>query len=344
MDSRTEALRKALDADLKEARTAREVEAVRVKYLGQRGGLITRLIKDTDFQSLSQGERRAVGVGVQELKSFAQGRIEKALLDASMAGSLEASYPRVDLTLPGVSPGLGSITPIATLQVFLEDIFRGLGFLVEQGYEVETEYYNFDVLNIPPEHPARDMQDTFWLDNGMLLRTHTSASQVRVMRKYGSPLRAIFPGRCFRFESTDASHENSFYQCEGLMVNRGVTVASLIGVMEMLLTQVFEQLVTVRLRPGYFPFVEPGFELDIRCLLCGGQGCRVCKRSGWVELMPCGMVHPRVLAAGGMDAEQSGFAFGLGLTRLAMMKFGIPDIRLFDSGDLRFYRQFPAAV
>ena len=240
---------------------------------------------------------------------------------------------------------MGSLHPITLVQMELEDVFRGMGFLTLTGYEVETEYFNFDALNVPADHPARDMQDTYWLENGMLLRTHTSASQVRALREHGAPLRAIFPGRCFRYETVDPSHDNSFFQLEGLMVDRGVSVASLIGVMKTLLGQVFRQEVTVRLRPGYFPFVEPGFELDLRCVLCGGEGCPTCKSTGWIELMPCGLVHPKVLTNGGVDPDvYSGFAFGLGMTRLAMMKFGIPNIRLFNSGDVRFLDQFPAAV
>ena len=209
------------------------------------------------------------------------------------------------------------------------------------GPEVESEYNNFDALNIPPDHPARDMQDTFWLEGGHLLRTHTSPVQVRGMRKLGPPLRMIAPGRVFRNEEVDASHEHTFYQLEGMMVDREVSVANLIYFMKTLLSAVFKREVTVRLRPGYFPFVEPGFELDIQCLICGGPGCPVCKQSGWVELLPCGLVHPNVLRMGGIDPEQwNGFAFGLGLTRLVMMRYAIDDIRLLQSGDLRFISQF----
>ena len=209
------------------------------------------------------------------------------------------------------------------------------------GPEVETEYYNFDALNIPADHPARDMQDTFWLGDGRLLRTHTSPVQVRGLEKLGPPLKMIAPGRAFRNEEVDPSHEHTFYQLEGMMVDRDVSVAHLIYFMKTLLSAIFHRDVAVRLRPGFFPFVEPGFELDIQCLICGGSGCPVCKQSGWVELLPCGLVHPAVLRYGGADPDQwSGFAFGLGLTRLAMMRYGIDDIRLFSSGDLRFLKQF----
>jgi phenylalanyl-tRNA synthetase alpha chain len=206
---------------------------------------------------------------------------------------------------------------------------------------METEYYNFEALNIPAMHPARDMQDTFWLTNGMLLRTHTSPCQVRAMERFGPPLRVIAPGRCFRYETIDASHENTFFQLEGLMIDKHISIANLIGIMKLLLREILKCEVTVRLRPGYFPFVEPGFELDIKCLICGGDGCPVCKQSGWLELLPCGLVHPNVLRYGGIDPDEwNGFAFGLGLTRLAMMRYVIDDIRLLQGGDLRFLRQF----
>ncbi len=227
------------------------------------------------------------------------------------------------------------------MQKELEDLFISLGFTILDGPEVETEYYNFDALNIPSHHPARDMQDTFWLNDGRLLRTHTSPVQVRGLEKLGAPLRMIAPGRVFRNEEVDASHEHTFYQLEGMMVDRDVSVAHLIYFMKALLSAIFHRDVTVRLRPGYFPFVEPGFELDIQCLICGGSGCPVCKHSGWVELLPCGLVNPAVLRASGVDPEQwSGFAFGLGLTRLVMMRYAIDDIRLLMSGDLRFLNQF----
>jgi phenylalanyl-tRNA synthetase alpha chain len=212
---------------------------------------------------------------------------------------------------------------------------------VLDGPEVETEYYNFDALNIPRDHPARDMQDTFWLDGGNLLRTHTSPVQVRGMERLGPPLRMIAPGRTFRNESVDASHEHTFYQLEGMMVDRDVSVAHLLYFMKTLLGAIFGREVTVRLRPGFFPFVEPGFELDVQCLICGGAGCAVCKQSGWVELLPCGLVNPNVLRMSGIDPDQwGGFAFGLGLTRLAMMRYGIDDIRRLQGGDLRFLEQF----
>ncbi len=334
-----------LEADLAKAKTLPEVEQLRVKYLGRKGS-ITLLAKNTDFSRLSPDEKRSFGQRLNALKNRAEEAIQEAQQRLAQQGaSLGMVWSGADLSLPSSDRRFGAMHPISLIQRELEEIFQGMGFRVLSGYEVETEYYNFDALNIPPDHPARDMQDTFWLDDGRLLRTHTSANQVRALERYGAPIRAIFPGRCFRNEAIDASHENTFYQLEGLLVDRDISVAHLIGVMKTLLSAVFHREVTVRLRPGFFPFVEPGFELDVQCLICGGNGCATCKRSGWIELIPCGLVHPRVLEFGRVDTRIfSGFAFGMGLTRMAMMKFGIPDIRLFNSGDIRFYEQFPVSM
>jgi len=341
-----EQLRQQLLADLAKAASAKEVEEIRIRYLGRKGA-ITALMKSADFGRLTPEERRSFGQRINELKALAEEEIARAAeaAKARATGAPGAMLAKLDMTLPGIGHSVGCIHPVALVQMELEDIFQGMGFTVLTGPEVELEYYNFDALNIPSDHPARDMQDTYWLTNGMLLRTHTSAIQVRAMERFGAPLRAIFPGRCFRYEATDASHENTFYQLEGLMVDRGISVANLIAVMKALLSQVFHRDVLVRLRPGFFPFVEPGFELDVRCVFCGGKGCPTCKGGGWIELIPCGLVHPRVLEYGRIDTSQySGFAFGLGLTRLAMLKFNVPDIRLMNSGDIRFCEQFPAAV
>jgi phenylalanyl-tRNA synthetase alpha chain len=236
---------------------------------------------------------------------------------------------------------VGAQHPVSIVSAHIQDAFRAMGFLVLEYPEAESEFFNFEALNIPANHPARDMQDTFWLDDGNLLRTHTSPGQIRAMKEFAAPFRAIFPGRVFRYERTDASHEHTFHQLEGLMVDREVSVANLVYSMRTLLEAIFERDVVVRLRPGYFPFVEPGFELDIQCQVCGGSGCPVCKHSGWVELLPCGLVHPNVLRAGGLDPDQwSGWAFGLGLSRLVMMKYRVDDVRMLMSADLRFIRQF----
>ncbi len=336
-------LKSQLDRELGQAQSLDDLERIRVAYLGKKGA-ITTLSRTTDFSTLGPEARKDFGRRFNELKQAAEQALAQAKARLEQAGGGRLSGA-VDLTLPGAGRRLGSLHPISLVQMELEQIFQGMSFVVGSGFHVEREHYNFDALNIPPDHPAREMQDTFWLTNGMLLRTHTSANQVRMLEKHGAPLRAIFPGRCFRYENVDASHENTFYQVEGLMVDKGVTISHLIAVMKSLLDQVFHQDIKVRLRPGYFPFVEPGFELDCQCLICHGAGCKTCKQSGWIELLPCGMVHPVVLRHGGVDPEEySGFAFGLGLTRLAMMKYGIPEIRLMNSGDVRFLEQFPAAV
>jgi phenylalanyl-tRNA synthetase alpha chain len=218
-----------------------------------------------------------------------------------------------------------------------------MGFYLLDYPEVEDDAHNFEGLNIPADHPARDMQDTFWLEDGHLLRTHTSPGQIRAMAEFKPPFRAIFPGRVFRYERLDASHEHTFHQVEGIMIDRDISVANLIHSMKTLLGAIFEREVTIRLRPGFFPFVEPGFELDIQCQVCSGGGCSVCKGSGWVELLPCGLIHPNVLRYGGLDPDEwSGWAFGLGLSRLVMMKYQIEDIRHLMGGDLRFNAQFRA--
>jgi phenylalanyl-tRNA synthetase alpha chain len=326
-------------ARIHSAQTNEDLEAVRVEVLGRKG-VLAQLSKD--MGKLSPEERAARGKFINASKEALEGAYEKRKTGferEALAHRLDCEW--VDLTVPASGAAPGSLHPITQIQWEIEDLFRSLGFSVLDGPEVETEYNNFDALNIPPDHPARDMQDTFWLNGGNLLRTHTSPVQVRGMKKLGPPLRMIAPGRVFRNESVDASHEHTFYQVEGMMIDRNVSVGNLIYFMKTLLTAIFRKEVTVRLRPGFFPFVEPGFELDIRCLICGGTGCPVCKQSGWVELLPCGLVNPHVLSMSGIDPnEWNGFAFGLGLTRLVMMRYGIDDIRWLQSGDLRFLRQF----
>ena len=326
-------------ARIQAAATADDLEAVRVEVLGRKG-VLAQLSKD--MGKLAPEERASRGKFINTAKQTLESAYERRKAEferAALAKRLDAEWVDLTVPAPGVRPG--SLHPITQIQWEIEDLFRSLGFTVLDGPEVETEFHNFDALNIPADHPARDMQDTFWLDGGYLLRTHTSPVQVRGMEKLGPPLRMIAPGRVFRNESVDASHEHTFHQLEGMMIDRNVSVGNLIYFMKTLLTAIFRRDVTVRLRPGFFPFVEPGFELDIRCLICGGGGCPVCKQSGWVELLPCGLVNPHVLRMSGIDpAEWNGFAFGLGLTRLAMMRYAIDDIRWLQSGDLRFLRQF----
>ena len=331
-------IRESYIKDMSQVKTLDDLNNLRVNYLGKSGHLTTimKVLKD-----LSVEEKKAFGIAVNELKGEVTKGIEEKTEELKNAALLEElnSMPKVDLTVPSAEKK-GSLHPVTIIQERLINIFRGMGFAVEDGNEVETEYNNFEAVNIPKFHPARDMQDTFYLDNNQVLKTHTSASQNRIMRKYGAPLKVIFPGRCFRNEELDASHENTFFQMEGMMVDKNVSISNLIYFMKTMLSEVFGKEVNVRLRPGFFPFVEPGFELDCSCPYCGGKGCRVCKQGGWIELCPCGMIHPNVLKMGGIDPEEyQGFAFGLGLSRLVMMTYGFTDIRNLNGKDLKVLEQ-----
>ena len=332
-------LKEVFTARLTTVASTQEIDALRVDYLGKKGQLSSLL---ADLKTLSPEERKEAGRILNEMKQEMEGALrqkteELSRLEEQRKIDAVESY---DESLP-LPLDLGSYHPITLIQREVEDIFSSMGFIVEDYNEVVDDFHCFEALNIPKHHPARDMQDTYYLDNGQLLKTHTSAAQNYIMRKYGAPVRAIFPGRCFRNESTDACHENTFFQLEGMMIDEDISISNLIYFMKTMLSEVFRQDITVRLRPGFFPFVEPGFELDIQCTICHGKGCPSCKNSGWLELCPCGMIHPNVLTYGGIDTEKyTGFAFGLGLTRLAMMKYGIKDIRMLNSGSLKALSQF----
>lgn len=320
------------------ATSSNDIENLRVEYLGKKGKVVEIL---KDLKNIEPEKRKEIAMVANQAKDEIEKNLElkKEEIKEKEYENKINDTKKVDLTLP-TDLNIGSLHPITIVQKEVEEIFESMGFTVEDGNEVETEYNNFEAVNVPKHHPARDMQDTFWLENGQLLKTQTSAAQNRIMKKYGTPLKAIFPGRCFRNEELDASHENTFFQMEGMMIDKDVSIANLIYFMKTLLSEIFKKDVDVRLRPGYFPFVEPGFELDIKCLYCGGKGCKVCKHGGWIELCPCGMIHPNVLKMGGIDPEEnSGFAFGLGLSRLAMMKYGINDLRILNSCDLRSLKQ-----
>ena len=304
------------------------------KYLGKTGK-ISDLMKN--IKDVVAEKRKEFGMAVNAIKQKIQDKIaqKEAEFEKQKIQKQIDSMKPVDMTVPSSKKLKGSLHPITIIQNKIIDIFLSMGFTVEDGNEIETEYNNFEAVNVPKNHPARDMQDTFYLDNGQVLKTHTSAAQNRIMKKYGAPLKAIFPGRCFRNEELDASHENTFFQIEGMMIDKNVSIANLIYFMKEMLTNVFGKEINVRLRPGFFPFVEPGFELDISCPYCGGSGCRVCKHGGWIELCPCGMIHPNVLKMGGIDPDEyQGFAFGLGFSRLAMMNYDITEIRLLNSGNI----------
>lgn len=328
------------------ASTTEGLKDVERDYLGKKGQ-VTELLKGV--KDLPLEEKKDFGKAVNDLKvelealiASRQATLERELINAQ----LENDW--IDLTAPGVRREAGHIHPLAQTQEEVERIFQQMGFTVIDGPEIESELYNFEGLNIPAYHPARDMTDTFFIDKApdekegsLVLRTHTSPNQVRTMLKYGAPLRIVVPGRVFRNEALDASHEHTFDQVEGLLIDKDISIAHLKGVMQEFLGRLFRRDMKVRFRPGYFPFVEPGLELDMSCVFCGGDGCKTCKRTGWIEFMGCGMVHPNVLRAGGVDPnEYQGWAFGFGLTRLVMMRYGVNDIRHLTSGDLRINQQF----
>lgn len=346
MREKLEAIRQKAEAELSAITEQSELENFRVQVLGKKGEL-TSLLKM--MGSLSAEERPVMGQIVNEVRAYVEKKIaekQAELKELELKKEIE-STPVFDISVPA-NLTRGSYHPITLVQRQCESVFRSMGFNIEDYSEIVTDYECFEALNIPKDHPARDMQDTYYLDNGQLLKSHTSAAQNAIYKKYkdalindGMPIKAIFPGRCFRNEATDACHENTFFQMEGVMVDKDISISNLIYFMKTMLSEVFRQDIKVRLRPGFFPFVEPGFELDISCLICGGEGCPSCKHSGWLELCPCGMIHPEVLKAGGIDPEEyTGFAFGLGLTRLAMMKYGVKDIRDLNSGSLKVLSQF----
>ena len=333
-------IRAQLDADIAAAKDPAAIEAIRVQYLGKKG-LVTDLMKE--LKDVPNDQKKEYGQKINVIKKEAEDKIKEATQAIAKAAeeALVNSAEQYDITMPTDFSGEGSYHPITLVQREVEAVFASMGFTIEDYLEIVDDYKCFEALNIPKHHPARDMQDTYYLDNGQLLKTHTSAAQNAIMRKYGAPLRAVFPGRCFRNESIDACHENTFFQMEGMMIDENISISNLIYFMKTMLSEVFKQDIKVRLRPGFFPFVEPGFELDISCLICGGEGCPSCKNSGWLELCPCGMIHPNVLKAGGIDTDKyTGFAFGLGLTRLAMMRYGVKDIRDLNSGNLKVLDQF----
>ena len=321
-----------------------DVLNLKAQFLGKQGA-ISEILKG--LKDATPEQRKTLGAQANEAKEKIEAQVQAAITELETKEINESLLKnKTDFSLRDsvLEKGLQAAGhhPVSIVQREIEDIFVSMGFEVLDGPHVEDEWHNFEALNIPANHPARDMQDTFWFsDMKHLLRTHTSTIQVRGMKDRKPPFRFVGPGKVFRCERTDASHEMVFHQLEGMMVGEDVSVGHLIYFMKTLLSEIFKREVEVRLRPGFFPFVEPGFELDIKCLICGGPGCSVCKQVGWVELLPCGMVHPNVLKAGGIDPEKyNGFAFGLGLDRLVMMRYGIDDIRLIHSADLRFNSQF----
>ena len=338
MTGELEALREQAEVELRKAGTEEELLAIRTRYLGRKG-LLTGLLRN--IANVPPEARPQFGKDCNEVKEDLSARIDRILAGMASARREAALLSeRIDVTLPGRGVRHGRIHPVIQVREEICRIFAGLGFSVVEGPEVELDYYNFEALNIPKEHPARDMQDTFYVEDNIVLRTHTSPVQVRIMEKTKPPVRILSPGRVYRRDS-DISHTPMFHQIEGLLVDRGITFGDLKGVLTAFLKQVFGEQTALRFRPSFFPFTEPSAEVDIRCVMCCGRGCRVCGQSGWLEILGSGMVDPEVFKNVGYDPEEvTGFAFGLGLERIAMLKFGISDIRLFFENDLRFLEQF----
>ncbi|WP_029132685.1 phenylalanine--tRNA ligase subunit alpha [Sedimenticola selenatireducens] len=314
------------------------LDEVRVRYLGK-SGLLTAQLKQ--LGKLPAEERPLAGQAINRAKQALQGLIEQrksALEQQALAARL--SSERIDVTLPGRGMGQGGLHPVTRTLERIEELFSRAGFAIEEGPEIEDDYHNFEALNIPAHHPARAMHDTFYFDAHLLLRTHTSPVQIRTMENAGPPLKIIAPGRVYRCDS-DLTHTPMFHQVEGLLVDENVSFADLKGVLYDFLQSFFERDLKIRFRPSYFPFTEPSAEADIECVMCGGEGCRVCSHTGWLEVLGCGMVHPEVFRHVGIDSEKyTGYAFGMGVERLTMLRYGINDLRLFFENDLRFLRQF----
>ncbi len=338
MTEELQALLQQAESELQQARDLPELDGVRVRYLGKKGLFTQRL---QALGKLPPEQRPAVGKAINEARRTFQQALEdrrRQLHQARLEARLAAET--IDVTLPGRGQRSGGLHPVTRTLDRIRRIFVGAGFEVAEGPEIEDDYHNFEALNIPPHHPARAMHDTFYLDTHTLLRTHTSPVQIRVMESGKPPFRVIAPGRVYRCDS-DLTHTPMFHQVEGFLVDEDVSFADLRGVLDQFLRLFFEQDVRVRFRPSYFPFTEPSAEVDVSCVMCGGEGCRICGRSGWLEVMGCGMIHPNVFQAVGIDPDRySGFAFGLGVERLAMLRYGIGDLRLFFENDLRFLEQF----
>jgi len=339
MDKKIQILQsEAIDA-IRTARTLDELEQVEFVYFGRKQGVLTEILKG--LKDMDAETRKVVGQRANDAKAAVQSAIIQRrgeLLDQ------ETDRAPFDVTECSVSQvPKGGVHPITRIQEELEECFSQMGFRIYDGPELESDYYNFEALNFDPDHPARDMQDTFYIKNlpGRLMRTHTSSAQIRAMREFGAPVAVIVPGRCFRNEASDARHEHTFFQLEGFVVGEDISFAHLKGILEITARYLYGDDTVVRMRPKYYPFVEPGVSGEVTCSLCRGEGCRLCKQTGFLEIFGAGRIHPNVLTAGGLNPQKwSGLAFGFGLTRLAMLKYGIDDVRMFESGDLGFLKQF----
>ncbi len=334
-----DALRTSFIQELSTTISVKDLDSLKTKYLGKKGSVQSLM---AELKNCSPDERPHLGKIINDLKEEITSHCENSLVRLQNE-EIESRLTKeaIDPTLPGIKQNLGRIHPIQQMMDKIVDILNGMGFSVLTGPDVDTEYYNFEGLNFAPDHPARDMQDTFYLENDLLLRTHTSNVQVHTMEKYKPPIRAIAPGRCFRNEDISARSHVFFHQIEGFYIDKDVTFADLMSTMEEFLSKLLGEKVITRFRPSYFPFVEPGMEVDVRCTSCKGSGCRICKHTGWLEILGAGMIHPNVLKKGNIDPEEfSGFAWGMGIERIVILQSGIPDIRLFTQNDIRFLSQF----
>ena len=339
MKEKLQQIRQNVTDLLAETKDLEGLDQLRIRFLGKKGEL-TAVLKG--MGALSSEERPKIGALANEVRTFLEKEIDERKAELSKKLQEEKLKREViDVTMPGRKQELGHMHPLSQVLDEVQKVFIGMGFQIAEGPEVEYDYYNFEALNIPKNHPARDTQDTFYVEDNIVLRTQTSPMQVRVMEKQKPPIRIIAPGRVYRSDAVDATHSPIFHQIEGLVVEKGVTMADLKGTLEAFIKELYGQDAKVRFRPHHFPFTEPSAEMDVSCFVCGGEGCRVCKGEGWIEILGCGMVHPKVLANCGIDPEvYSGFAFGLGLERIVMRRYGIDDLRLFYENDMRFLNQF----
>lgn len=339
MKNQLEEIRKHASLALESAAAPQDIETLRIKYLGKKGEL-TSILKQ--MGKLSAEERPVIGQFANEIRAFIDNEISAKLTQINEAVlEQELKAEKIDVTLPGTCKPLGKKHPLTIIEDEIKEIFIGMGFDIVDGPEVELDYYNFEALNMPKDHPARDTQDTFYITENIVLRTQTSPVQIRVMEKQEPPIRIISPGRVYRSDAVDATHSPLFHQIEGLVVDKGITFADLKGTLETFVKRLYGEESVVRFRPHHFPFTEPSAEVDVQCFSCHGEGCRLCKGEGWIEILGCGMVHPKVLKGCGIDPEvYSGFALGLGLERVVMRRYGITDLRMFFENDVRFLDQF----
>jgi phenylalanyl-tRNA synthetase alpha chain len=341
MKERLEALKQEALQELSQVQSQQELNDLRIKYLGKKGPL-TEVLRG--MGALSAEERPVIGQVANDVRAAIEAVIdEKQATYQQQETESRLRAETIDVTLPGRPSPLGAVHPINKIVQEIEDIFLGMGFTIAEGPEVEQDYYNFEALNLPKDHPARDMQDSFYITDEILMRTHTSPVQIRTMeaRKGAVPIKIISPGKVYRRDDDDATHSHQFTQIEGLVIDRNIRMSDLKGTLLQFVRELYGHNTEIRLRPSFFPFTEPSAEVDVSCMMCGGSGCRTCKQSGWIEILGSGMVHPRVLEMCGYDPnEYSGFAFGMGPERIAMLKYGVEDIRHFYTNDLRFLKQF----